>query len=216
MRANSFRADQARAQEDQVGQQHRREDRVEQQRGLVEQMRAGPQAVHQQGAEDDRGGGAARDAERQGRHHGGAGRGVVGGLGAGDATDVALAEPRLVPGPALGLVVADHRRDRAALGRQQADEGADAARAGDGRGAAPEILAARQADRIERRAHHLLVEAAGLGQELGAGEQADHHGDEVDALGQLPEAEGEAVDAGGEVHADGGEQHAERRRQSGS
>src|SRR3546814_1317730 len=74
---------------------------------------------------------AARDTEREGRNHRAAGPGVVRRFRSGNALDRALAELVLVLRPPLGFVVAHDRRDRRAFRRQDADEGADHAGAGD-------------------------------------------------------------------------------------
>ena len=86
-------------------------------------MSSGPglEAPALQGGQHDRGGGVRRQPEREHRHEGAGGGRVVGGLGAGDALDGAVAELLGVLGQLALGDVGQEGRDLGAAGRHGAE-----------------------------------------------------------------------------------------------
>ena len=195
----------AHRQEDDVGDQHRAEDLVDGSDLLGEQIGTRTKPVHHQADKDDGGGTASRDAQNHGRHHRTAGGCIVRRFGTGNALDRTLAELLAVFRPSPRLGITDHRGHGRTLGRQDADEGADAGRSRDSLPDFPVILARRQFHRLQR--HHVgdPVRMFRLHQQFGDGEQADHHRHKGQAFIQLVIAEHETFDGGHALGTDGGE-----------
>ncbi len=178
------------AHQDQAEEQ-RGENRVDHAGGAREHLRTGLDAVQHEGAEDDGGGAAARDAERQQMHQRAADRSGRGGLRRNDALGdagahqgLALAEPRLD-------AVADERGDGGAGARQQPDQVADHRRAEKHALDLVQLLPGRQfgariGDLVERLGGEAGVQPR---QHLADAIGADHHHQEFDAVGEDRRAE---------------------------
>ena len=180
---------------------------------LHEQERPRLKAPDQEAAEQHRGGGRARDAERQhGQERRGAG-GVRCGFGRQHALDLPLPEIGAPAREALGDAVA-HEGGGDGAARRHAHPHPDDRRAQQRR-----PVAGKARPGLE---HHLQVDGGLLAlevqplldgeQDLGDAEQADHHDEEVEAAHQLGPAEGHAQVARDGVEADGGEQEADGER----
>ena len=140
-------------------------------------------------AENDRRSAAAGNAQRQGGHHGAAGGRVVGTFGPGDPFQHPRSELFRVLGKALGLVVADERRHRAPLGRQDADEGADDRRPQQGALDVLDVLPGGEQSGDLLVQLDLLDPLFGLTKHLGGREQPDHDRDEIDAVHEFGKPE---------------------------
>ena len=202
-------AEQTDHEEQDVGQQHGEENPVEQARLLLEQVRARPQSLHLKPSEYDRRRSAAGNTQRKRGYHGAAGRRVVGGLRSGNAFDTALAEFLGRLRPPLGLVVADHRRHGAALGRQHTDKDADTAGTQNGTAHPAKVFARRQAHHRHGGNDVFPAQVARLVEQFRDREKPDQDGDELHPFKELRHPEGESIHPCGQVDAHGRDEQPE-------
>ena len=130
-----------------------------------------------------RGGGVGGQPEGEHRHQGPRGRGVVAGLGPGDALDGA-AELPLVLGQALLGDVGQERRDLGPAGRQRPEREAERGATQPGPPRAREVLAAHERPAGRDDVGRAVAQVGGDPQGLADGENPDGH-HHVDAVGQL-------------------------------
>src|SRR5690606_37864766 len=201
--------------QDDVGDEQRRNQTPDQIRLVLEQQRAGGDVVQRQRTHHHRGGTGAGNTQCQHRYHGAARRGTVGSFRRRQAAQITVAEATFL----AGQTFLGHIGHRAGQGRprpgQNAENEAHYAAAdvgGEYRGA---FLHIEQHAAAGLECRLAMLGAFQHGEDLTDAEQAQHQHHELDAVGQPQRTEGETVDATVGVDAHAGQQQANQYRDPG-
>ena len=189
-------------QQEDVPHVHACDDAPEEIGPLGHEERSGLDALDDQCAEEERGHRIARDAERQQRDHAAADGGVVGRLGAGDALDRPLSEPRRVARDATLDRIGHEGRRYGSAARHQPEQEAEPAAAQDRLPRRPPVVHRGPQPADALRHQRVAREMLDIGEDLGDAEEPDDHGEQLDARGQVDRAEGEPFAAVDHVDAD--------------